>query len=909
MDGENVTDFGGLLRRQRLAASLTQEALAERAGLGRRSIQHLERGEVRPQRVTARRLALALTLSGEQRTQFEALAQPNPRRRSAIGEGRASLTPAAVLEDTPMHNLPTQLTSFIGREQEVAEVSRLMGDARLLTLSGTGGVGKTRLALQVAGGLPAHYPAGIWLADLAPLAGPAGVAQAVAAAVGVREEAGQPLLATLVAALRPRRLLLVLDNCEHLLDACAGLVEALLRGCPGVRVLATSREALGIAGETVWRVPSLALPDDQGMLSPEEVGQVAAVRLFVERATVVRPHFALTARNATTVARICRRLDGIPLALELAAALLGGLSLERLAGRMNQRFQLLTRGSRTAPARQQTLLATVEWSYSLLSASEQILFTRLTVFAGDFSLEAVEAVCAGEPLTATEVLGLLLRLVDRSLVTVEERHGEVERYRLLETLRQYGHERLPVDEIEALRARHLTYYRDLAEESTALFGMDSVPWVDRMDAEYTNIREALHCALEARAAWEGLRLAEAICDYWFCLGYLAEAGRWFKELLALPEAAARISARASALRGLGYFQRSAGLMVGSPRVSATTIALLVEAVAIARETGDKPILCNALWQLGGMIIREDYAAGCALLEEHLTLLDSSSPWGVIPAWNTLGDAAWEQGDAVAAHTWWSDALRLARQEEDQLCIALQLGDLGMMAFHQGDYAAARGWIEESLALYRTLHMHQLVALSLGCLGAVARAQSDLGLARRCGEEKLAFWRNVGDRTGIAASLAELGSVALQEGNPVQAQVLFDQSLTLRREVGDWPRVAASLAHLGDLAYVRGDHVQAATRYAEGLELLCATPDRGAAAACLEGLALVAVADGQPEHAARLYGAAAAQRRGTFVLHVWDDPVARDRQVAARRAALGDEAFAAAWAEGQAMTPTEAITPM
>jgi predicted ATPase len=731
----------------------------------------------------------------------------------------------------------------------------------------------------------------------------------VAGAVGVREEAGLPLRATLLAALRPRRLLLVLDNCEHLLDASATLVEALLRGCPQVTVLATSREALGIAGERVWRVPSLALPDGEHLPSPEVLAQVEAVRLFVERALAVQPHFALTAQNAPLVAQICRRLDGIPLALELASARLGGLSIDQLAARLDQRFRLLTGGSRTALPRQQTLQATVDWSYGLLGVAEQTLFNRLAVFAGGFTLDAAEAVCAGRPIAAEDVLELLLRLVARSLVTAEEREGNVERYRLLETLRQYGRARLLAGgEAEDLYARHTSHCCALAEEAErAMFGPLAATWIDRLDAEYPNFREALRWALEAGAAWEGLRLAQAITNYWFYRGYLAEGARWLSALLALPDAAARIPARVGALCSLGFLQRGAGLLVGSPVADAPTKALLTEALAIARECSDKPALCAALFSLGRPLIREDYAAGHAMLDECEALYRelNDQPW-LIDVWNTFGDVAWEQGDPVTAHRWWSQALRLAREAGNQNGVALQLGDLGMMAFHQGDYHTARSLIAESLALYRTLHEHQLVALALGCLGAVARAQGDTDLARSCYEEKLAFWRHVGDRTGIAATLDELGAVALQEGGHTPAQALFEEALTLRRELGDSPRVAASQAHLGDLARAQGDYERAATRYREGLAPLRHGGDRPVMAACLEGMAAIAMACVQPERSAHLLGAAAGMREGTFVLYVWDDRAARERLVAAVRAALGDVAFAVAWAAGQAMTPDDAI---
>jgi predicted ATPase len=345
----------------------------------------------------------------------------------------ADFPPLRTLDARP-HNLPLQVTSFVGRERELAEVGRLLAAGRLATLTGPGGTGKTRLALHAAADALEGHPDGVWLAELAALADPALVPQAVAAAVGVREEPGRPLLPTLTAALAPRRVLLVLDNCEHLLDACARLVDALLRACPHVRLLCTSREALGIAGEAVWRVPSLAVPAAAAGLhapvGPDAAGlaRSAAVRLFVDRAAAVRPGFALTEENAAAVARVCARLDGIPLAIELAAARVRVLPPRQLLARLDDRFRLLTGGSRTALERHQTLQATVDWSYALLAQPERAVFARLAVFAGGWTLEAAEAVCAGDGIEAVEVLDLLTRLADRSLVVVEEQPDGTARY-------------------------------------------------------------------------------------------------------------------------------------------------------------------------------------------------------------------------------------------------------------------------------------------------------------------------------------------------------------------------------------------------------------------------------------------------------------------------------------------------
>ncbi|HEY8744448.1 MAG TPA: adenylate/guanylate cyclase domain-containing protein, partial [Chloroflexota bacterium] len=413
------------------------------------------------------------------------------------------------------HNLPLQLTSFIGRERELGELTRRLQTARLLTLTGSGGAGKTRLALQVAAELVPRYPDGVWLAELAPLADPALVRRTVAAAVGVREAPGQAILDTLLAALREKRLLLVLDNCEHVLDACARLADALLRGCPGVQLLAASREALGVAGEVSWRVPSLAVPSLEQRVAHEQVAEYDAVQLFVERAQAALPSFSITAQNAMALAQVCARLDGIPLALELAAARVKGLTVDQLADRLHDRFRLLTGGSRAALPRQQTLRAAIDWSYDLLDEAEQRLFRRLAVFAGGWTVEAAEAVCAGDGLAHEDVLDILLRLVDKSLALAEER-----RYRLLETVRQYGRDRLAASgEAGAVYARHAAFYLALAEELEPQFMLGG-PTIGRdgLVAEIDNQRAALNWYADSDDVEAVLRLAGALLWYWFFQG-------------------------------------------------------------------------------------------------------------------------------------------------------------------------------------------------------------------------------------------------------------------------------------------------------------------------------------------------------------------------------------------------------
>jgi predicted ATPase/transcriptional regulator with XRE-family HTH domain len=532
MDASLVVTFGDLLRRCRLAAGLTQETLAERTGLGVRSIQHLEGGAHLPHRKTIDRLIRGLGLAPEERSQFARVAQLTTRRREAVSVPSGGM-PDDARHRSPGHNLPAPLTSFVGRAADVTAITDLLRKGRLVTLVGVGGCGKTRLALVVAERIRETYPEGVWLVELAPLADSALLPKAIAVAVGVQEQPEQSLHETLVTYLRSRRLLLVLDNCEHLIADCARLTDNLLRACPALAVLATSREALGIAGEVAWRVPSLSIPERGRVLTDRDdpvasLFSAEAAQLFWQRARMVEPSFTLTSENAGAIAEICCRLDGIPLAIELAAARIKVLSAEQVAAHLNDRFQLLTGGSRTALPRQQTLRATLDWSYNLLSDPERTVFRRLSVFAGGFTLDAAEAVGRGlgegrqgvdqsggilpptPPIPATEVLDLVSRLVDKSLVLVEKRNAEA-RYRLLETVRQYGHERLvDAGEAGATADRLAEWCLTLTERAEAeLIGPREVYWLERLEVENDNLRAALRWCQNRSPAVE-IRLAGSL---------------------------------------------------------------------------------------------------------------------------------------------------------------------------------------------------------------------------------------------------------------------------------------------------------------------------------------------------------------------------------------------------------------
>jgi predicted ATPase/class 3 adenylate cyclase len=625
--------------------------------------------------------------------------------------------------DALPNNLPVQLTSFVGRERELAEVGRLLAATRLLTLTGTGGTGKTRLALQVAAGELEAFPDGVWVAELAPLADPALVPQAVAAAAGLVGQPGRSALATLGDAWRAGRVLLVLDNCEHVLGACAALADALLRACPRLTVLATSREALGIGGETSWRVPSLTLP--AAGWAPAALTQYEAVRLFIERAKAALPSFTVTDRNAPAVAQVCTRLDGIPLALELAAARVRTLTPDQLLARLEDRFRLLTGGSRTALERHQTLQAAVDWSYSLLSALERRLFARLAVFAGGWTLEAAEAVCAGDAgdgLEAGEVLGLLSGLVDKSLVQAET-SGEAARYHLLETLRLFARERLrEAGEAEAARDRHARWCLDLAEGWTDAGRRSPAAAEERLArTERDNVRAALVWTAE-RAPEAALRLAVALAPFlsvWLSLG---EACDWLDALL--PGLPAPTGTRARALFWTGRYHHYLG------DYEAASVDL-EEAQAVFREVGDAAGVADALQQRGLIATAlGDLDQARARYDEALrTAVACRHFRGASNVERNLAILAIRRRDYGQAQRHLEESVALAGQSDSQVALGMAVGHLGTVARLQGRYAEARAQLERALTLCRAAGWYPGNQIWLGALGDLARVEGDAAAAR------------------------------------------------------------------------------------------------------------------------------------------------------------------------------------
>ena len=833
-------NFGALLREYRSAAGLTQEELAALARLSARGISDLERGLRRqPRPATVRLLATALGLPEGAYAALIAAArqQPNPPSRPLTG-------------GPDPRGLPTPATPLLGREREAAAISALIGGAatHLVTLTGPGGVGKTRLARHVMASVEGDYPDGVAFVSLAPLTDPDRVAPAIAQALALKETGDRSSADSLAAYLRERATLLVLDNCEHL-PGLAMLVAALLAAAPRLVVLATSRAPLHLSGEQEFPVPPLGLPEAGQAADRATLLHHAAPTLYLQRAAAVRPDFVLTDADAPAVAEICRRLDGLPLAIELAAARVGLLPPRAMLARLDRALPLLTGGARDLPARQQTLRATLDWSYDLLDPGEQQLLARLAPFAGSCTLEAAEAVCgqvghegtlgttqasSAAPFLPTppHILDHLASLIAKSLVRQVPKRGlssdeddAVPRFGLLETVREYAWEQLArLGETTTSRQRHADYFLALAERAEpALWGgAEQRAWLQRLEVEHDNLRAALSWYLDRNEAAPALRMAGALGWFWFLRGHTGEGRHWLEAALAQSDAAT-------------------------------------------------PILrAKALTQLGGLAIqRTDLAGGLPIMEEALAL------------WLALGDDRWtaftlfrlghlvrDGGDQRRAEELFEASVALSRGHGAAWGIvrAIPLIFLGTMLMGRGEYGRADALLAEGSALGRQLADNVIVAAALQVRGETAHRAGDNVRAVELLEEALALYQSLGHHLGRSNTLYLLASVVLQRGDDAHARRLLRESLTLASERGDGVSMAA----------------------------------------CLNGLGVAAGKGGRYERAASLFGAASILRATTGPPEI---PLvaAYERQVTAGRALLGEMAWAAAWAQGRTLTTEQALT--
>ena len=681
----------------------------------------------------------------------------------------------------PRTNVPRQLTSFIGRKREMERVKVTIQDTALTTLTGAGGVGKTRLAVEVASDALADFPHGVWLVDLAAISDPDDVLHAVTTTLGLREQPGRPAREVLLDYLRPKKLLLLLDNCEHLVSPAAQLSEHLLHECPTLRILATSREGLGVAGEALHVIPPLGVPPSTMAALPADLAEFEAVRLFVERAATAAPDFVLTERNAGAVAEICRRLDGIPLAVELAAARVTSMAVEEIAARIDDRFRLLTGGSRTALPRHQTLRGVLDWSHQLLTEGERILLRRLSAFAGGFTLVAAERTCAGGDLDERDIAELLARLVERSLVVFDQSGAEA-RYRLLETIRQYGQAKLlDSGDTDAIRSRHLDYYVAFAETADrCLRGPDQTTWLSRVDSEYDNLRSALGWSLtQSDLAEAGVRLAAALQWFWHMRGPIDEGQQWLERAIAHARGVTG-SLRARALGALGLLTWRAGKLD-----RARTI--LEESVALARAVPDEATLASALHNLAHVRVMQvdgSFREAAEIWEESVARFRAiGDRWGVAWSLFCLGDHGRGQQNIPDVTVRLGESLELLREIGDRWLTAYVLTSLGGVAREQEDFARATTLLEESLAIWREAGTNHAIAIGYRELGHVALYQGLHDRAASLYRASLERLRDQAEHYETAWVLEEMAALALAEGRPRHAARILGTAEALRVSIG------------------------------------------------------------------------------------------------------------------------------
>lgn len=863
-----------------------------------------------------------------------------PSSHTSLSPAPLSLIPGSRPTPHP-NNLPHHLTSFIGRQEEINTVRRLLSTHRLVTLTGAGGVGKTRLALQAASGMTEDFPDGIFVTELSPLINPDMLHQAVLSSLGLKAEANLLPLKILTGYYQNKTSLIILDNCEHLVESCAHFSDTLLRACPGLHILVTSREILSVSGEAVFQVPPLSIPTGEAA-SLATVLQSDAARLFAARASSVLPDFAVDAENAAAIAQVCRRLDGIPMAIELAAVRVNLLTVEEIAQRLDDCFRLLTGGSRTALPKQKTLRGLIDWSWDLLPESEKAFFNMLSVFAGGWSLETAESLAENPG----ETLDMLTSLANKSMIVVDHPPGLAARYRMLETLRQYGQEKLAESGLKsATHSRHRDFFLALAESAEPeLKGYGQIQWLKRLDLEHDNLRAALEWSFLAKDAQAALRLVGALSYYW--------AIRWNGDESRIYTQRALDLAKNTQDMLLSPWK--AKVLLGSvlafdlyyPRDSASRQAAVEQALRLFQERGDKQGIGSALLILSNLSMwAGDIAASELQVEQSLAIMQElKNAWGIANClfqYRLIAEAKEERSKRLA---FGEEGIAVIKTTGDRWCLATHLIELNWEIWDYGNTEKSRLLSEETLQIIREIGDKFNEALILQNLAYMELFHGDHHKARSLAENSGAIWSDLGVK--IHFNNYTMGEIALYTGNLVEAQAMFDAALHLAREEnvldlhglsldglgrcsyyqGKYPQARAlllesltkledtkgkhhqrmTLRDLGDVARLQGETAQAADWYRKSLAIIRLLWSNPFAPETIEGLAKVAGMQDQPRRAVRLFAAAQAARN-------WMEtplpPVLHsdyERNLKAVGEALGQEAFTAAWNEGFALTLEQAV---
>jgi len=760
-----------------------------------------------------------------------------------------------IVERRTPTNLPLQLTSFVGRRSAIEELRDLLSGYRLVTLSGAGGVGKTRLAMQLASEVLHGYRDGVWLVELASVTNPELVPQAVATVLDVREQAGVPLSTTLSRYLAARETLMLLDNCEHLVTGVAGFVETILQTCPRVRALCTSREPLKVRGEIAWRVPSLQVPDPNRQLSLEELSTCEAIVLFCERAKMSAASFALTERTASAVIDICQHLDGIPLGIELATAKLNVLSVDQIAERLGDRFQLLTGGSRTVLPRQQTLQATIDWSHDLLDERGRVLLRRLAAFLGGFSLEAAESVCSSPPLKTADIVELLEGLVEKSFVLVDGL-GSQPRYDLLETIRQYASQRLQESgEFEAIRARHLSWFLSFAKRvEGAATGLDQLQWLDAFEKDHDNLRLALAWSIQRRESITTLGLAAAMGMFWRARGYVSEGRQILAEAVA-ADSGGQPALRASALAW-------AAILACDQSDDGLAEAFAEESVKLSRESSNWPAMGFALRTLAILATTHDeYERAGQFFEESL--------------------AAYSRGSDTAG-------------------AAKTLTSFAHLANGTGDTERSKELIEKSLKLSQSVGDREAIANAQDILGEAEFYAGNFEASTRLLRESINYYREVGEQPRMGIALHQLGMLLRCQGEFEQAIATLNDSLRITRDLNDQQYTAYALSELGVVAREQLDYGRAQSLIGESLRAVVRIGDRWATARCVQELGAVAAEQGDLDRGGKLLGAAESLRQAIGVPVFAFERVSYERRIETLKSRMGNERLERIWAAGREM---------